>query len=77
VWTESTPASLPCSGVAAAKGAWEYQPFTRREVLWRSAGSEPAAGAYQGRLAILADAGCLSAREDFVMPRSRPGPGYS
>jgi carboxyl-terminal processing protease len=36
--------------------------------MWRGSTSEPAADAYQGRLAILADGGCFSACEDFVMP---------
>ena len=67
-WTESTPASLPYFRVRAAQGSWEYQPFNRPELLWRSQASEPAADAYQGRLALLVDAGCFSACEDFVMP---------
>jgi carboxyl-terminal processing protease len=67
-WTESTPASLPFFRVMAAKGSWEYKLFDRSELMWRGATSEPAADAYQGRLAILADGGCFSACEDFVMP---------
>jgi carboxyl-terminal processing protease len=74
-WTESTPASLPYFRERAAKGTWEYQPFTRSEFLWRSSTSDPAADAYQGRLAVLADAGCLSACEDFVMPFKDNGRG--
>jgi carboxyl-terminal processing protease len=66
-WTESTPASLPYFRLRA-EGSWEYQPFGRPELLWRSSTSEPEADAYQGRLALLVDAGCLSACEDFVMP---------
>jgi carboxyl-terminal processing protease len=67
-WTESTPASLPFFRVRAAKGSWEYELFNRSELMWRGSTSEPAADAYQGRLAVLADGGCFSACEDFVMP---------
>jgi carboxyl-terminal processing protease len=67
-WAESTPASLPFFRVMAAKGSWEYKLFDRAELMWRGSTSEPAADAYQGRIAILADGGCFSACEDFVMP---------
>jgi carboxyl-terminal processing protease len=67
-WTESTPASLPYFRLRAAEGSWQYQPFGRPELLWRSSTSEPAPDAYPGRLALLVDAGCFSACEDFVMP---------
>ncbi len=67
-WTESTLASLPYFRLRAANGSWEYQPFRRPELLWRSSTSEPAAEAFQGRLAPLVDGGCFSACEDFVMP---------
>ena len=67
-WTESTPASLPFFRVRAAKGSWEYDLFNRSELLWRNPVTPPAADAYQGRVAILADGGCFSACEDFVMP---------
>jgi C-terminal processing protease CtpA/Prc len=65
---ESTPASLPFFRLRAAEGQWQYQPFGRPELLWRSSVDEPAAGAYQGRLALLVDGGCLSSCEDLVMP---------
>ena len=67
-WTESTPASLPFFRLRAGQGQWEYQPFGRPELLWRSPVAEPAADAYQGRLALLVDGGCLSSCEDLVMP---------
>ncbi len=67
-WTESTPASLPYFRLRAAEGSWQYQPFGRPELLWRSSTSEATPEAYPGRLALLVDAGCLSACEDFVMP---------
>jgi len=67
-WTESTPASLAYFRLRAGEGQWQYQPFARPELLWRSSLDQPAADAYQGRLAILADGGCFSACEDFVMP---------
>ncbi len=67
-WTESTSASLPFFRVMAGKGSWEYKLFDRSELMWRGSTSEPAADAYQGKVAILADGGCFSACEDFVMP---------
>jgi carboxyl-terminal processing protease len=67
-WAESTPASLPFFRAMAAKGSWEYKLFDRAELVWHGSTSEPAADAYQGRIAILADGGCFSACEDFVMP---------
>jgi len=67
-WTESTPASLPYFRLRAAEGSWQYEPFGRPEFLWHSSTNPPEAGAYPGRLALLVDAGCLSACEDFVMP---------
>jgi carboxyl-terminal processing protease len=67
-WSESTPASLPYFRLRAAEGSWQYAPFSRPELLWRGSTSEPAPDAYQGRLALLVDAGCFSACEDFVMP---------
>jgi carboxyl-terminal processing protease len=67
-WTESTPASLPFFRLRAAEGQWQYQPFARPELLWRSSLTEPSAEAYQGRLALLVDGGCLSSCEDLVMP---------
>jgi carboxyl-terminal processing protease len=67
-WTESTPASLPYFRLRAAEGSWQYEPFGRPELLWHSSTNPPEAGAYPGRLALLVDAGCLSACEDFVMP---------
>jgi hypothetical protein len=50
---ESTPASLPFFRLRAAEGQWQYQPFGRPELLWRSSVDEPAAGAYQGRRALV------------------------
>ena len=67
-WTESTPASLPYFRLRAADGSWQYQPFGRPELLWRSSTREPSPDAYKGRLALLVDGGCFSACEDFVMP---------
>ena len=65
-WSEANPCHAHFR--LRAEGSWEYQPFGRSELLWRSSASEPEADAYQGRLAVLVDAGCLSACEDFVMP---------
>jgi len=67
-WTESTPASLAYFRLRAGEGQWQYQPFARPELVWRSSLDQPAADAYQGRLALLVDGGCLSSCEDLVMP---------
>ena len=66
-WTESTPVVMPLFRYKASKGNSEYQPFNRPELLWTSPVQQPAKDVFTGKLAILADAGCFSACEDFLM----------
>ena len=67
-WTESTPVTLPYFRFRASQGSWELQPFARPELLWRNRPQQPAKEFFKGKLALLVDAGCHSACEDFVMP---------
>ncbi len=67
-WTESTPVEMPHFRFLASQGKWEYRPFSRPELLWRSSLERPNQGAFKGKLALLVDAGCHSACEDFVLP---------
>lgn len=67
-WTESTPAILPYFRFRASQGDWQYQPFGASELLWRSSPQEPSKDNFKGKVALLVDAGCHSACEDFVMP---------
>jgi carboxyl-terminal processing protease len=59
---------MPYFRLRASEGKWEYQPFNRPDFLWRSGVQQPAPNAFDGKLALLVDAGCHSACEDFVMP---------
>lgn len=72
-WTESTPVEMPHFRFLASQGKWEYRPFSRPELLWRSSLEQPNRGAFKGKLALLVDAGCHSACEDFVMPFKENG----
>jgi carboxyl-terminal processing protease len=67
-WTESTPVEMPYFRFRAAEGNGAYQPFERSTLTWLSPVHPPAKDVFTGKLAILTDAGCYSACEDFVMP---------
>ncbi|HWR52399.1 MAG TPA: S41 family peptidase [Bryobacteraceae bacterium] len=67
-WTESTPVVLPYFRFRASQGEWQFQPFERPDLLWRSAVRQPSKDTFKGKLALLVDAGCHSACEDFTMP---------
>jgi carboxyl-terminal processing protease len=67
-WTESTPVLLPFFRWMASQGNWQYRPFDRPEFLWRSGEQQPSKDGFKGKLALLVDAGCHSACEDFTMP---------
>lgn len=67
-WTESTPVEMPHFRFLASQGKWEYRPFSRPELIWRSSFEQPNQGAFKGKLALLVDAGCHSACEDFAIP---------
>lgn len=60
-WTESTPQTL-----AVLKYRGEYADDTA--MTWSGGTAQPDNPVFKGRLVILADAGCGSACEDFVMP---------
>jgi carboxyl-terminal processing protease len=67
-WAESTPVQMPYFRFRAAQGKWEYKAFERPSLAWPSPIAQPAKDVFTGKLAILTDAGCYSACEDFVMP---------
>lgn len=67
-WTESTPLILPYFRYMASRSGWQYQPFEAPEFLWRSSVRQPSKDNFKGKLALLVDAGCHSACEDFAMP---------
>ena len=67
-WTESTPLTFPYFRFRASQGGWQYQPFDRPDFVWRSSEQPASKDAFKGKLALLADAGCFSACEDFTMP---------
>lgn len=60
-WSEMTPQTL-----AVLKYRGEYSDDTA--MTWASGTSQPDSPVFKGRLVILADSGCGSACEDFVMP---------
>ena len=59
---------MPYFRFRAGQGMWEYQPFDRPELMWRSTVRQGREDAFKGKLALLIDAGCHSACEDFAMP---------
>jgi carboxyl-terminal processing protease len=67
-WSESTSVTMPYFRYRASQGEWQYQPFNRPEFVWPSSVSQPAQDSFKGKMALLVDAGCLSACEDFTMP---------
>jgi carboxyl-terminal processing protease len=67
-WTESTPLILPYFRFRAFQSGSQYQPFDGPELLWRSSVRQPSKDHFKGKLALLVDAGCNSACEDFAMP---------
>ena len=69
-WTESTPVNMPYFRFRASQGRDEYKPFDRPALTWSSRVTQPGQDVFHGKLAILTDAGCYSACEDFVMPSS-------
>ena len=67
-WTESTPVEMPYFRFRAQEGNPAYAPLDRPSLVWSSPVHPPAKDVFTGKLAILTDAGCYSACEDFVMP---------
>jgi carboxyl-terminal processing protease len=66
-WAESTPMHLAVHAYRAGEGGANLQPFARPHMSWPST-TRDADALFAGRLAILIDAACASACEDFVMP---------
>jgi len=68
-WTEAVPMNVPFFRFRASQGGHEdYRLFDRAQITWASTPQQPAKDHFAGKLAILVDAGCMSACEDFAMP---------
>jgi carboxyl-terminal processing protease len=67
-WAESTPVAMPYFRIKADQGNWQLRPFQRPQFSWPSTTQRPNKEHFEGRIAILADAGCYSSCEDFTMP---------
>lgn len=66
-YAEATPMRLSTFAIAAERGNARYADFRRPMMSWPASVEEPDS-LFTGRLAILIDAGCHSACEDFSMP---------
>lgn len=66
-WKESTPIRLGIYSTYGERGRAGFTDFARPHMSWPASVQE-GEGTFTGRLAILIDAGCRSACEDFVMP---------
>ena len=66
-YAEATPMRLSTFAIAAERGNSRYADFRRPMMSWPASVQEPDS-LFTGRLAILIDAGCHSACEDFSMP---------
>jgi len=67
-WTETVPVNVPFLQMKAEQGQDAYGMFKQSHMLWPSAPQQPPKEHFAHTLLILADAGCMSACEDFVMP---------
>lgn len=67
-WTEAAPLQVPFFRFRAAQGHGDLGPFDHSDIVWPSTPAQPPKDNFPGKLAILVDAGCFSACEDFVMP---------
>ena len=67
-WIESTPVSMPYFHIRANQGEWQMEAFRQPYLAWPSKTQQPIKEHFAGKLALLVDAGCYSACEDFAMP---------
>ena len=67
-WAEAAPVAIPFFRIKAAQGHEDYQLFKSSDIMWPSTSSNPPQDNFTGKLALLIDAGCMSACEDFTMP---------
>ena len=67
-WTEAVPLEVPFFRFRATQGHGDLGLFSRSDLVWPSSPTQPPKENFGGKLAILVDAGCFSACEDFVMP---------
>jgi len=66
-YAEATPMRLSTFAIASERGDSRYADFRRPMMSWPASVEKPDS-LFTGRLAILIDAGCHSACEDFSMP---------
>lgn len=67
-WTEAIPMNVPFFRFRAAQGGHEdYRLFDHAQITWAGTPQQPAKDHFAGKLALLVDAGCMSACEDFAM----------
>ncbi len=67
-WSEAVLLDVPFFRFRATQGHGDYGLFDRSDIVWPGNTAQPVKETFTGNLAILTDAGCFSACEDFVMP---------
>ncbi len=67
-WAEAAPLQVPFFRFRATQGHGDLGVFDHSDIVWPSTTAEPPKENFPGKLAMLVDAGCMSACEDFVMP---------
>jgi carboxyl-terminal processing protease len=67
-WTEEVPVNVPFLQMKEAQGHDDYSMFRHSSMQWASGAKQPEKEHFGRTLVLLADAGCMSACEDFVMP---------
>lgn len=67
-WSEAVPVNIPFLQMKLAQGQSDYWLFRQSSLQWSSSPQQPAREHFGRTLVLLADAGCMSACEDFLMP---------